>query len=281
MGALYRSGDYHSHSILAISYRAVDAFTRGPEKGKGKAQFNEEVRAMVLDQGFDAYWLDLECIGETPAEKNRDLYCMADVYRGAEVALIMLGKVGANGKERENECWRGWGERVWTLPEALLSARLRYKFRDQDEVKRLSLHELANLAYTHGDTKQAIVNAYSGEDPLERLERLTLMKSAIWRRGTAALPIDTLPPTKLDLIEEMPITTGGAYKAERVYALMGFFEHRIQPTQSEDELRARVRLSMANDNYRIIERMVPMLPSSVTPMAFWYEDDNIPVEYSP
>jgi len=73
----------------------------------------------------------------------------------------------------------------------------------------------------------------------------------------------------------MPITTGGAYKAERVYALMGFFEHRIQPTRSEDELRALVRLSMANDNDRIIERMVSMLPSNITPTACWYADDDI------
>jgi hypothetical protein len=31
------------------------------------------------------------------------------------------------------------------------------------------------------------------------------------------------------------------YKAEKVYVLMGFFEHRIQPTWSEDNLRALVR----------------------------------------
>ncbi|KAJ8582044.1 hypothetical protein M405DRAFT_854668 [Rhizopogon salebrosus TDB-379] len=263
--------------FIAISYRAVDAFTRGPDEEKEKAVFTEEVRTAVLGQGFDAYWLDSECIGETPAEKNRDLYCMADVYRGAEVTLIMLGKAGSVEKNRENECWRGWGERVWTLPEALLSARLCYKFRDREEVKQLSLHDLANLAYTNRDIEQAIVNAYSGKDPLERLERLTLLKSAIWRRGTAALPIvsDPIPPPKLDLIDEKPVTYGGAYKAERVYALMGFFEHRIQPTRAEDDLRALVRLSMANDNDRIAERMVAMLPSTITPSACWYADDDI------
>ncbi|OJA19646.1 hypothetical protein AZE42_06652 [Rhizopogon vesiculosus] len=262
--------------FIAISYRAVDAFTRGPGEETEKAQFTDEVRAAVLGQKFEAYWLDLECIGETPAEKNRDLYCMADVYRGAEVTLIMLGKAGSGEKSRENECWRGWGERVWTLPEALLSARLCYKFRDRNEVVRLSLHDLANLAYTHHDTEQAIVNAYSGKDPLERLERLTLLKSAIWRRGTAALPItsDAPLPPKLDLIGEKPVTSG-AYKAERVYALMGFFEHRIQPTRAEDDLRALVRLSMANDNDRIIERMVSMLPSTMTQTACWYADDDI------
>ncbi|KAG2071159.1 hypothetical protein BDR04DRAFT_1098859 [Suillus decipiens] len=257
--------------FIAISYRAVDAFTRGPNQEIEKAEFIEEVRVAVLGQKYNAYWLDLECVGETPSEKNMDLYCMADVYRGAEVTLIMLGKSAVG----ENECWRGWGERVWTMPEALLSSRLCYKFRDREVVTPLSLFELANLAYTDYDIEQAIINAYSGKDPLERLERLTLLKSAIWRRGTAALaPGVAPPPLKLDIMGGKSVTSG-AYKAERVYALMGFFEHRIQPNRSEDDLRALVRLSMANDNDRIAERMVSMLPSTITKTACWYADDDI------
>jgi len=255
----------------------VDAFKRGSNENRDKALFIEEVRTAVLGQKFEAYWLDCECLGKTQEEKNRDLYCMADVYRCAEVTLIMLGKAGAGGKERENECWRGWGERVWTLPEALLSARLCYKFRDRDEVKRMSLHELANLAYTDHDTEQAIVNAYSGKDPLERLERLTRLKSAIWGRGSAALPIASGPPPQpnQDLKRGNLVTSGEALPAERVYALMGFFEHRIHPTESEDELLALARLSMANDNDRIAERMVSMLPSTITQTACWYANDDV------
>jgi hypothetical protein len=154
------------------------------------------------------------------------------------------------------------------MPEALLSSRLCYKFRDWDLVTPLSLFELANLAYTNSDIEQAIVNAYSGKDPLERLERLTLLKSAIWRRGTAALApgITPPPPPKLDMTGKKS-DTSGAYKAERMYALMSFFEHQIHPNWSEDDLRALVRLSMANDNDRIAERMVSMLPSTITKTA--------------
>ncbi|KAG2141152.1 uncharacterized protein EDB93DRAFT_1089604 [Suillus bovinus] len=260
--------------FIAISFRALDAYTRGADdEAIQKAQFIEEVRAAVIEQKYNAYWLDLECIGETPSEKNLDLYCMADVYRGADLTLIMLGKSAAG----EDECWRGWGQRVWTMPEALLSSRLCYKFRDREATTPLSLFELANLAYTNYDIEQAIINAYSGKDPLERLERLTLLKSAIWRRGTAALASGIAPPPpKLDMIgdSEKPVVSG-AYKAERVYALMGFFEHRIQPNRSEDDLRALVRLSMANDNDRIAERMVSMLPSTITQTACWYSDDDI------
>jgi len=226
--------DMINTKFIAISYRAIDAYTKGPDQEAEQAQFKEEVRAAVLGQKYDAYWLDLECLGETPSDKNRDLYCMADVYRGAELTLIMLGKSAAG----ENEYWRGWGERMWTLPEALLSSRLSYKFRDREAVTPLSLFQLANLAYTNYDTEQAIINAYSGKDPLERLERLTLLKSAIWQRRTAALaPGVSGPSPKLDMTGEKPITNG-AYKAERVYALMGFFEHRIRPNRSEDNLHA-------------------------------------------
>jgi hypothetical protein len=237
-----------------------------------KAQFSEDVRAAVLGQKYDAYWCDLECLGKTPAEKKVDLYRMADVYRGAVLTLIMLGKSSAG----ENECWKNWGQRLWTMPEALLSSRLCYKFRDRDVVTPLSLFELANLAYTRYDTEQAIINAYSGKDPLERLERLTLLKSAIWRRASSAHApgVAPPPPPKLDMTGKGP-DTDERYMAERVYALMGFFEHRIQPNHSEDELRALVRLSMANDNDRIAERMVSMLPTTITKKACWYSDDDI------
>ncbi|KAG2151231.1 uncharacterized protein EDB93DRAFT_1083385 [Suillus bovinus] len=259
--------------FIAISFSTADAYTQGADdEALQKAQFIEEVRAAVLGQKYDAYWLDLECVGKMPSEKNRDLYCMADVYRAADVTLIMLGKSTAG----ENECWRSWGQRVWTMPEALLGPHLRYKFRDREAVTPLSLFELANLAYTRYDVEQAIINAYSGKDPLERLERLTLLKSAIWQRATAALAPGVAPPPKLDMIGDSEKSIiGGPYPAARVYALMGFFEHRIQPNYLEDDLHALVRLSMANDNDRIVERMVSMLPLTTTNTACWYSDDDI------
>ncbi|KAG1806010.1 hypothetical protein EV424DRAFT_1544144 [Suillus variegatus] len=257
---------------IAISYHAADVYSRGPREKKEKAQFTDDVRAAVLGQQFDAYWLDLECLGETESEQNLDVYCMSDVYRRAETTLIMLGRADSG----EKKCWMSWGGRVWTFPEALLSSRLCYKFRDREEVKPLSLFQLANLAYTNSEDEQAIVNAYgNGKDPLERLERLALLKQAIWRRAMASFRTLSGPPLppKSDVID------GGykPHKAERVYALMGFFEHRIQPNHHEDELQALARLSMANDNDRITERMVSMFPSTSTPGASrrWYADNDI------
>ena len=56
---------------------------------------------------------------------------------------------------------------------------------------------------------------------------------------------------------------------------MGFFDHRIKPDDNEDELRALARLSMANDNDRIAERMVSLFPTTISQTECWYADDDV------
>ena len=65
------------------------------------------------------------------------------------------------------------------------------------------------------------------------------------------------------------------YPAESVYALMGFYEHRIMPSRLETELQALARLSMANESDRMAECMVSMLPHNIQPTACWYADDDL------
>ncbi|KAH7885199.1 hypothetical protein F5I97DRAFT_1956269 [Phlebopus sp. FC_14] len=266
---------------VAISYRQSDVFQRGADKEgllreqEQKRQFTEMVRATTLECGYNAYWLDLKCLGDEPAEKNLDLYRMADIYRGAAFTLITLKK---SDSTHSIESWKSWGGRVWTLPEALLSSHLRYKIGFNGPVTPISLHELANKAYERYDEETAIINAYSGKDPLERLERLTLLKSAIWRRGSAALPQkpeEQSQKGQLSTQEGPAKQVGFAYAAEKVYALMGFFDHRIMPNPLETELQALARLSMANDNDRIAERMVSMLPDRIPAQACWYADVDV------
>lgn len=64
------------------------------------------------------------------------------------------------------------------------------------------------------------------------------------------------------------------FKAERVYALMGFFEHRIHPHFKEKELSALVELSMVNDNDRLVERMMSFLPAQIPDSARWYAETD-------
>ena len=274
-----------NYRFIAISYCQRDVFKRGSDEGgkqieeEQKKRFIESVRATTLECGMQAYWLDLECLGKSTEEINIDVYRMADIYRGANFTLITIGKSDVD--EHSIQSWKSWGGRVWTLPEALLSRELRYRNGIDGPVLPITLHELANKAYEYYSEETAIINPYSGKDPLERLERLTLLKSAIWRRGSAALlPVLVTAPPK-DPEKYVPSIqsqrTGmesPSYPAERVYALMGFYEHRIMPSCLETELHALARLSMANDNDRMAERMVSMLPHDIQPNACWYADDD-------
>lgn len=249
---------------VAISYRYNDIVPEDKHKEHVtlKAKFIKEVEMIVASLDQSAYWIDLTLVdkeeGQPLEEVDKDLYRMADVYRGAEFTLIMLSPPAG---VTEESAWLTYGQRLWTFPEALLSRELRFKFRD-GKVTPITLHQLANRAYPGFPEESAIINAYGLRDPLERLARLSLLKSALWRRTSRALERLKEPGAK------------PYFGAERVYALMGFFEHRIHPHFEETELQALVRLSMANDNDRIVERMVSLLPSRIRDTACWYAEED-------
>ena len=219
------------------------------EQANSRQAFIRNVRTVVRAEKFNAYWLDLECIDE--AERGRDLYRMADVYRRAGRTLVMISHEGG---------WKTWGMRCWTLPEALLSRDLVCKVGD-GAVFPLALDVVAMKAYTQYAKEFSMIQAYgAGKDPFERLERNMMLIAAIWRRHSSA--------------SEQQADDVTRYHAEKVYALMGFFKHRIEPTDRETELQALARLFMANDNDRIIERMISMLPTDQLSLTCWFTETD-------
>ncbi|KAG1859050.1 hypothetical protein C8R48DRAFT_802769 [Suillus tomentosus] len=165
---------------VAVTYCYPDVINSG-----GTEALIERVRHATLDQGFDAYWLDLECLLEGPIGKAQDL-----------------------------------------LPPPCNSYAL-------------------------------------GKDPVERLERNLQLKEAIWRRESFSSQITSQDGN-----------SQGRYRAEKVYALMGFFEHRILPDPEETELQALARLFMANDNDHIADRMISMFPTDRRGMNQWYTHED-------
>ena len=250
---------------------------KGKREEEQRNHFIESIRATTLQCGMQAYWLDLECLGKSTEETNIDVYRMADIYCGANFTLITIGK---SDDEHSIQSWKSWGGHVWTFPEALLSRELCYRIGIDGPILPITLHELANKAYEHHSEEAAIIHAYSSsKDPLERLEHLTLLKSMIWRRGSAALP-PVAPPkdvekSMLSSQSQPTAMESPSYPAERVYALMGFYEHHIMPSCLETELQALARLSMANDSDRMAEHMVSMLPYDIQPQACWYADNDL------
>lgn len=250
---------------LAVSYRWDDF---------GDSDHLRKTVQSVCDQfGLKAYWLDLDCIGQGQAEKNVDLYHLSDVYRRATKTLIMIQPQPTQDPDDkdtpEKRGWKSWGGRVWTLPEALLSSNLLCKVGNND-AQKTSLPYIRNHAYEDDEEEMAIIDGFSGKDVLHRLERLTMLKDALWRRATSAQPANCDPDAPAT--REHPSFT--RFPAEKVYALMGFFEHRIMPDSSESSLTALARLSMANDSDRIAERMVAMLPDTIHDKACWYADHD-------
>ncbi|KAG6329662.1 hypothetical protein ID866_9426, partial [Astraeus odoratus] len=261
-----------SHRYIAISYRQRDIYDGSDAVQREQAQqrFIQTIRAMTVEHGMDAYWLDFECLGKEQEEKNLDLYRMADVYRGAVFTVIALRK---SEDPHGLDSWRSWGGRLWTFPEALLSHELRYKLGPDGPLTPITLHELANKAYEQYSDEAAIIDSYGGRDSLDRLERITLLKDALWRRGSAALPQKPVgSPGKED--PGHVGLSGYAYPAEKVYALMGFFHHRIMPHPLDTAMQALAQLSMANDNDRFVERMVSMLPTFVSEEGRWYTEED-------
>ena len=49
--------------------------------------------------------------------------------------------------------------------------------------------------------------------------------------------------------------------ADMAYALMGLLHYRVEPDPSDDIFQVVARISLANDNDRLIERMVAMFPA--------------------
>ncbi|KAG1856790.1 hypothetical protein F4604DRAFT_1685428 [Suillus subluteus] len=234
---------------VAVTYCYADVMNSGSTE-----ELIERVWNATLDQGFNVYWLDLECLFEDPVQKAQDLYRMSDVYRLASFTLIILS---------DESAWPAWGARVWTLPEALLSRELRY-LAGNSAVTPISLIQIASLAYSHHDEESHIINSYAlGKDPLERLECNLQLKEAIWRQQSSSSQLTSQEGS-----------SQGRYRAEKVYALMGFFEHRILPNAEETELQALAHLFMANDNDRIIDRMISMFPRDRGGRNQWYTKED-------
>ena len=83
-----------------------------------------------------------------------------------------------------SEAWLSYGDRVWTLPEALLSKNLYFKSGTRTP-EELSLRNLANWAYRDNLEEMALIDAYE-KDFLPIPEKIELLHEAIWKRKSGS-----------------------------------------------------------------------------------------------
>lgn len=230
---------------VAISYRQTDF--------PNKQDLEKTVQSACEVLQINAYWLDFACTGRTVEEKNADLYRIADVFRGAKKTLIMIK---GDDNSVQSEGWLSWGDRVWTLPEALLSLTLLCKI-DSRRIEEVNLRRVANLSYRYSGEEMLLVDGYGGKDPLPLTEKVGLLCRALWKRSSGP-DMKTLAGNT-SAKQNSQFT---AYPGERVYALMGFMLYRIIPDRNESEEEAFNRLMKENKLDFIKFSDIAMSPTS-------------------
>jgi len=154
-------------------------------------------------------------------------------------------------KKRDMAMLRHWGSRLWCLPEFLLAKPNRdvsIYFRRKETATRLTLSraQMCSLAFEDNSLVLSLLDHYDGSTVLSRLELVILALEALLKR----------------------VRTGTTYFADGdlSYALMGLLRQRPKTKKRDSAFQAFARLSLANDNDRLLERMVCVLPKD--PDAF-------------
>lgn len=213
----------------------------GNDDGSGLEKVHLMAKYMTLRAGLSAYWLDTECNAPKtePELLTADVNRMCDVIRGSRFVALLLPD---DKRFRMEE----WGQRMWTLPEGLLApgdicvsiwhGKDTYEVRTMGKVEMTSEYWKDESAETPA---RILAEHYAGTITLSRLELLSTAITALSYRTTSR-----------DF-------TG----ADMAYAFMGLLHYRIDPDPTDDIFQVVARLSLANDNDRLIERMVAMFPS--------------------
>jgi len=206
------------------------------------------VRA-AQEAGVAAYWVGSSCLSSDEAELVNDVYRISDVMRSAHSLAIAVGPSATRPTmTRRDEMLRMWGERMWTLPEALLSSNERdikvFGRGDAGPAWVLSKKHFAATVWDDPLVSRQLVDHYDGSLLLSRLELVTIALKCLSTRKTH---------------EKFP--------GDMSYALMGLMRRRPVINPVDSKFKAFARLSLANDSDMLLERLMCMQPKHH--MADW------------
>ena len=251
--------------VFISSYRAHFPVHDPDPDVKERARRNIHVmaRQCAKEEGVEAYWIDHECIEENDRElKTADIHRMCDVIRGAARTCIMLPDFSV-------EKMREWGDRMWTLPEALLSHAEHLKLCAlSSHIDGTLAEQSSNFAQVSGPqlrtemwTKLDMSDEIWGEGESENGDHQARRLLAECFSGVLNLSRIGLFTVALEALSARD-QNGNFSDADVAYALMGFLHERISFDKGETEFQGLARLSLANDSDRLLERMICMLPHS-------------------
>lgn len=153
------------------------------------------------DAGLTAYWIGASCMQEDDIED--DVFRISDIVRGAHSLVIAIGSGlrDIEGHATTRSMLQHWGERLWTLPEALLINPQRpisiYR-RGFDEPLVVPKKQFATLAWADSKMTRQLIDHYEGNLTLSRLELVLIaLQSLFSRKTTEYLPVSNMLIYKL------------------------------------------------------------------------------------
>jgi hypothetical protein len=224
--------DHANQPYIFVSYTTIHFNTRIIEQLE---EFKTLAQRMAREAGVNAYWLDCECRANTQPDLSDDVHGIYDVVRGARQVCVMF-------RDLSLITFREWGQRMWTLPEALLSQHQYIKFCSLNETEERTKLFLAAEVWTDRICTRLLAEHFTGVLNLSRLELITVALEALATRYTQ-------DPSHNNFTQ-----------GDIAYALMALLAHRLRMNPEDTLFQALARLSLANDSDRIVERMICMLP---------------------
>ena len=204
--------------------------------------------------GVQAYWVGCSCLGSSDEEREDNVWRISDIVRGARSLIIAV----SNSTDQQDPAddaaaLRQWGTRVWTLPEVLLipNNSTIHVYARTAELDRPMVVYKRNFATLWGDASisRELIDHYEGNLILSSLELVTIALRCLHNRQK-----------------------GFYLKGDMAYALMGLLRRRPMVVRTDTAFQAFARLSLANDNDLLLERLICILPKTLSQP--WYEIED-------
>lgn len=243
------------------------------EERAARIQLTERDRAMLLQHGIEAaraankeaFWIDFECIRDLDnvarsTSHSDDVYRICDIIRVAHSMIIVVGPSLESqlpggtpeiyGPPSMEKWLEQYGSRLWTLPELLLcppEKRIKLHMAGIGPVEEIAKRNIAARGvWRDANRVRQLIDHYESTIHLAPLELVSIaLECLAWRQTDQFNPGDI------------------------AYALMGLLRRRPMVTPTDSSFEAFARLSLANVNDALLERLLCMQP--IQRNAPWYE----------
>ncbi|KAH7092511.1 hypothetical protein FB567DRAFT_614522, partial [Paraphoma chrysanthemicola] len=198
------------------------------------------------DAQLAAFWCSIVCLPDEGADGLiEDVWRMSDIVRGSKKTAIVLGRPSGGAEAHISTATKdmlmGWGRRMWTLPEALLSPKgeqISIYTRGKRYHRTVEKRSLAAQIWEDAPISRQLMDHFEGSLILSPLELVVIALQCLNNRDTNDFSI------------------GG----EMAYVLMGLLRRRPKVDLTDSAFQAFARLSLANDNNMLLERLICVMP---------------------